>query len=92
MFYVLDGTIYQSPDFLDLIRTRCLNVGDHLSSAFLGMLSTVVYSAERGNCCWSDSTEAIGAKPITGTQVQSDAFFPDMSWKLKDIEAFSKES
>lgn len=46
VFYVLDGTVYACPDFLELCRSRFAKACVYSSAAFAGALSGVRYSGD----------------------------------------------
>ena len=66
IFYCIDGVIYQSPDMLDLVRSRVTKASYYLGNSFTQLHATVSYSSIKGHRCWSDpviDTEAM----ITGS-------------------------
>ena len=64
IFYCIDGVIYQSPDMLDLVRSRVTKASYYLGNSFTQLHDTVSYSSVKGHRCWSD--------PIIDTESATD--------------------
>ena len=54
VYYCIDGVIYQSPDMLDLVRSRVTKASHYLSNSFTQLHDTVSYSSIKGHRCWSE--------------------------------------
>ena len=53
VYYVIDGIIYQSPDLLQLFRSRINKAAFYLGSSFNELQGTTSYTSKQGRKCWS---------------------------------------
>ena len=51
IFYCLDGIIYQSPDMLELIRSRITKISLYLKRSFISLQSTTEYTSKKRKLC-----------------------------------------
>jgi MED6 mediator sub complex component len=60
VYYCLDGIIYQSPELLQLIRSRINKTSHYLVTSFQLLQNSTTYSTRRGRICWSQEVEEEG--------------------------------
>ena len=58
IFYCIDGIIYQSPDMLDLVRSRVSKASYYMANSFDKLHATTSYSSTDGHTCWTHSTDS----------------------------------
>jgi len=52
IYYVIDGIIHQSPDLLQLTRSRISKAAHHLGRSFHELQSTTTFTSKHGHRCW----------------------------------------
>ena len=52
IYYVIDGIIHQSPDLLQLVRSRVSKAAHHLGRSFQELQSTTTFTSKQGHKCW----------------------------------------
>ena len=58
IFYCIDGIIYQSPDMLDLVRSRIAKASYYLTNSFDQLHSRTSYTSTNGHNCWTHKKTA----------------------------------
>jgi hypothetical protein len=94
IFYVLDGIIFQSPDLLDLLRSRICKTSYYLKSSFEQIHSTLTFSPDGCKClqpaelvATAEGSNAI--KPIERRRyTQNIREFPSFDSVVNDLSAF----
>ena len=57
IYYIIDGIIHQSPDLLQLFRSRISKASYYLGNSFAALQSTTTYTSKEGRQCWSKREE-----------------------------------
>ena len=69
IFYCIDGIIYQSPDMLDLVRSRIAKASYYLTNSFDQLHLRTSYTSANGHTCWTH--------PETSDKIQNDGTSSD---------------
>lgn len=80
IFYCIDGIIYQSPDMLDLVRSRIAKASYYLGNSFDQLHMTTTYTSTNGHTCLANSNSS------------DEILNCDTSFKTPDLTAGSSES
>ena len=75
VYYVIDGIIYQSPDLLQLCRSRISKAAFYLGSSFSELQGTTSYTSKQGRKCWSKDEQS---KQPAGSEGTGDAMVVDV--------------
>lgn len=89
-FYILDGTIYQTPGYLQLVRSRFLKMSLAINNAFSSLTENLEYTPQRGHHLKikeaTEKQDEISA-PLSKRIRAEEDLFPDMSAIFADIDA-----
>lgn len=83
VYYVLDGTIYQSPSLLDILNVRYSDICHYLHQAFQVALDDLQYTP-RGRTCLQHTSVQEKQKLVTQRQIPE---MPSFTAIIDDIEA-----
>jgi mediator of RNA polymerase II transcription subunit 6 len=96
IYYVIDGIIYQSPDLLQLFRSRISKASYYLGTSFSELQGTTSYTSKQGRKCWSrqDQPEQSSGSDAGDAMVvdQSTTSHPGQSQSDKGPKARAAES
>jgi MED6 mediator sub complex component len=73
VYYCLDGIIYQSPELLQLVRSRINKTSHYLDESFQLIQSSTSYSNRHGRICWAQEDHDSGPTECGGDQASSGA-------------------
>jgi hypothetical protein len=82
IYYCIEGTVYQSPDLFDLIKTRSSKLNLYVRESFDSVLAAADYSAERSHECFQ-APEV----DTNGSQLLDFREFPTVAPLVNDINA-----
>lgn len=88
MYYILDGTIYQVPDFMEIVKSRALKISHYLKKSFELLQRGVGYNGSFGHQCWpQQSSGGTGSKIVIEKRLIRE--FPDFDVVMEDIQQYS---
>jgi mediator of RNA polymerase II transcription subunit 6 len=83
VYYVLDGTIYQCPEYLELVNSRFLKASSSMSRAYREILDRIDFTPQRGHHL------SLAQKDLATETVQLDKVeLQDVAPLCKDIDEY----